>query len=163
MRRKDKEIVDIGDIEGIIKRAGTCHLGLVDGDEPYVVPLNFGYENRALYFHWALKGRKLEIIQKNDKVCFEIDIDIEPVVVEKTCGGHYCAIKYRSVIGTGRARILEDDEEKAHGLAVLTRHYYATISQPHTEDDCSFSKSALDSVLMVKVDIDSISGKKSGY
>lgn len=163
MRRKDKEISDINEIEGVIKRAGICRLGLVDGNKPYIIPLNFGYENRTLYFHWALQGRKVDIIKKNNRVCFEIDIDVKPIIVKKTCGGRYCANKYRSVIGTGRARILEDDKEKAHALSVMTRHYYNTIMRPCSECDCDFSKSALHSILMVRIDVDDITGKKSGY
>jgi len=152
MRRKDKEIADIGEIEGIIKRAGICRLGLVDGDEPYIIPLNFGYENRALYFHWALKGRKLELIRKNSKVCFEIDTDVEIVNVETPC---HSVVKYRSVIGVGRAYILEDDEEKSHGLNLITKQY--------TKGDFSFPKSELEKTLVVRVDIESVTGKKSGY
>ena len=71
MRRKDREITDINEIETIIKRATHCQIGLVDNDEPYVVPVNFGYERNALYFHGALEGRKVELIQKNNKVCLE--------------------------------------------------------------------------------------------
>jgi len=152
MRRKDKEITDIGEIEEIVRRAGICRLGLVDGDEPYVVPLNFGYEDRALYFHWALEGRKFEIIQKNNKVCFEIDTDVEIVNVETPCDS---VVKYRSVIGVGRACILEDDEEKSHGLSLIMKQY--------SEGDFSFPKSELDKTLVVKVDIKSVTGKKSGY
>jgi len=164
MRRKDREITDRREIEEIIKRASVCRLGFVDDDQPYVIPLNFGYEKNALYFHWALEGRKVELIKKNNKVCFEIDIDVQPAALtRKGCGGYYCTTKYRSVIGTGRAYILDNDKEKAHGLGVLVRHYYAVISKPYVEEECDFSKANLDSVLVVKVEIESMTGKKSGY
>jgi len=164
MRRKDKEITDIKEIEDTIKRASVCRLGMVDGDEPYIVPLSFGYEKNALYFHWALEGRKLEVIKRNNKVCFEVDIDVAPAsLTKKGCGGYYCHTQYRSVIGVGRAYILENAEEKAHGLGVLVRHYYSAVGKPYSESDCDFSQKNLDSVLVVKVEIDSLTGKKSGY
>ena len=147
-----REITDINEIEGIIRRASICRIGLVDGDEPYLVPVCFGYERSALYFHGALAGRKVELIRKNSKVCFEIDTDVEIVNVETLCDA---VVKYRSVIGVGRAYILEDDEEKSHGLNLIMRQY--------TEGDFSFPKSELDKTLVVKVDIESITGKKSGY
>ena len=151
MRRKDKEITDIDEIERIIKKAIRCRIGLVDNDEPYIVPVCFGYERDALYFHGASEGRKVELIKKNNKICFEIDTDVEVVKAEKTCSW---TMKYRSVIGVGKACILEKDEEKSHGLRVIVRQY--------TEGDFSFPKK-LDSVLVVRVDIESITGKKSGY
>lgn len=152
MRRKEKEIIDIDEIERIIKKAICCRIGLVDTDEPYVVPVSFGYERNALYFHSALEGRKVELIKKNNKICFEIDTDVEVAKARKPCGW---TMKYRSVIGVGRAYILENDEEKSHGLKLIMRQY--------TEGNFSFPKSTLDSVLVVRVDIGSITGKKSGH
>ncbi len=152
MRRKDKEITDIDEIERIIKKAIRCRIGLVDSDEPYVVPVSFGYERNALYFHSALEGRKVELIKKNNKICFEIDTDVEVVKDKKPCAW---TMKYRSVIGVGRAYILENDEEKSHGLKLIMKQY--------TEGNFSFPKSVPDSVLVVRVNIGSITGKKSGY
>lgn len=152
MRREEKEITDIAEIEKVIKKATCCRIGLVDDDEPYVVPVCFGYERNAIYFHGALEGRKAELIKKKNKVCFEIDTDVAVVKSEKPCGW---TMKYKSVIGVGRASILENDEEKAQALKLIMQQY--------SEDEFSFSNSALDSVLVVKVNIESITGKQSGY
>ncbi len=152
MRRKEKEITDIDEIERVIRRAIHCCIGLVHNDEPYIVPVSFGYERDALYFHGALEGRKVELIKKNNKVCFEIDTDVEPVKSEKPCDW---TMKYRSVMGVGRAYIVENDEEKIYGLRLIMKQY--------SEGEFSFPKSRLDSVLVVRVDIGSITGKQSGY
>jgi len=143
------KITDIDEIEGIIRKALICRLGLVDNDEPYVVPVCFGYERGALYFHGSLKGRKVELIKKNNKVCFEMDIDAELEKSEDPCDW---AMKGKSVVGVGRASILESDEEKSYALRLIMGHY--------SEGDFSFPESALDSVLVVRVDIRSITGKK---
>jgi len=152
MRKKDKEITDIKEIERIIKKAIRCRIGLVDNGEPYVVPVSFGYEKNALYFHGALEGRKVELIKKNNQICFEIDTDVKVVRSEEPCKW---AMKYRSVIGVGRAYILESDEEKCHGLRLIMKHY--------SGDEFSFPKPKLDKTLVVKVNIRSITGKQSGY
>ena len=152
LRRKDKEITDINEIGKIIKKATVCRLGLVDGDEPYVIPVCFGYEGNALYFHSALEGRKIELIKRNNKVCFEIDTDAELLRDEQACG---FTMKYRSVIGIGRAHILDNDDEKIHGLNVLMKQY--------SEGEFSFSKEKLALALVVRVDIESITAKKSRY
>jgi nitroimidazol reductase NimA-like FMN-containing flavoprotein (pyridoxamine 5'-phosphate oxidase superfamily) len=117
-----------------------------------VVPVSFGYERNALYFHGALEGRKVELIKKNNQICFEIDTDVKVVKSEKPCGW---TMRYRSVIGVGRAYILESDEEKGHGLKVIMKQYAG--------GDFSFPKPKLDKTLVVKVDIRSITGKQSGY
>lgn len=152
LRRREKEITETGEIEKIIKKAQVCRLGLVDGDEPYVVPVFFGYEKNALYFHSALEGRKVELIKRNNKVCFEIDTDVEILSKEQACG---FTAKYRSAIGVGRAYILDNDNEKIHGLNVLMKQY--------AEGDFSFPKEKLDRALVVRIDIESITGKQSGY
>jgi nitroimidazol reductase NimA-like FMN-containing flavoprotein (pyridoxamine 5'-phosphate oxidase superfamily) len=152
LRRREKEITNIGEIEKIIKKAQVCRLGLVDGDEPYVVPVFFGYEKNALYFHSALEGRKIDLLKRNNKVCFEIDTDVEVITTERACG---FTAKYRSVIGVGRAYILDNDNEKIHGLNVLMKQY--------AEGEFSFPKEKLERALVVRIDIESITGKQSGY
>jgi len=153
MQRKDKELTDIKEIEKIINKADRCRIGLVDNDEPYVVPVCFGYERNTLYFHGALEGRKVELIRKNNKVCFEIDTDVEVIRrTEKPCDW---TMKYRSVIGMGGAHILESNEEKRHGLSVLMRHY--------TNSEFTIPENKLKSVLVVRIDIESVTGKTSGY
>ncbi len=152
MRRKEKEITDITEIERIIKKADICRIGLVNGDEAYIVPVCFGYEGKAVYFHGASEGLKMELIKKNNKICFEMDTDLEMEKMGNACSWE---MKYRSVIGVGRAHILESDEEKIHGLNVLMKQY--------SENEFSFPKKKLDSVSVVRIDIESINGKQSGY
>ncbi len=152
MRKKEKEITDPAEIEQIIKQARVCRLGLVDGSEPYVVPVCFGYENNAFYFHCAPEGRKLELIRNNNQVCVEIDTDVEITGAEKPCGW---STRYRSVIGVGRAHILEDEADKIRGLAVLMRHFGGKGPA------VAFEKA--DRTAVVRIDIETITGKKSGY
>jgi len=152
MRKKEREITDPGEIESIIRKAQVCRVAMVDGNEPYIVPVCFGYEKGALYVHGADVGRKIEILKKNNRVCFEMDADVEIRGAEKACK---FSLKYRSVIGMGKARFLEKDDEKARALNVIMKHY--------SDRDFTFSKPDLDSVLVWKIEIDSLSGKKAGY
>jgi nitroimidazol reductase NimA-like FMN-containing flavoprotein (pyridoxamine 5'-phosphate oxidase superfamily) len=144
-----RKITDIEEIEGIINKAIVCHIGLVDGDEPYVVPVCFGYERNALYFHSALKGRKVELIKKNNKVCFEMETDVEIKRAEEACDW---GIKYMSVIGVGRAYILEKEDEKSYALDLITKRYAG--------EALSFPKSELGKTLVMRVDIESVTGKQ---
>ena len=152
MRTKDREIAAVDEIEDVIKKATTCRIGLADNGEPYVVPICFGYERNALYFHSGLEGRKVEIIKRNSRVCFEMDADVEVVKDDKACDW---TVNYRSVMGVGRAAILQSDHEKSHGLGLIMKHYGSA--------DFNFPKSRLDKTLVVRIDIENMTSKKSGY
>lgn len=79
MRRSEKEITDKTQIDSIIFRSKVYRLGLSDEGQPYIVPLCFSYDGKALYFHCAKEGRKIDILRKNSNVCFEFDI-VEGIV-----------------------------------------------------------------------------------
>ncbi|MFH0768954.1 MAG: pyridoxamine 5'-phosphate oxidase family protein [Chloroflexota bacterium] len=151
MRRKDKEITDLEEIERIMKEAKVCHLGLIDDDEPYVVPVNFGYMKNHIYFHSALEGRKVSIIKKNNRVCFNIVSDIEVIDVPNSCEAR--VVKYKSVTGVGVANIVEDDEEKILGLK--------RIMQQNLLHEYDFPLERLDSTLVLRIDIHDVKGKQS--
>ena len=152
MRRKEKEITDIKDIEEIILKAKVCHLGLSLDDTPYVVPLSFGYKDKTIYFHSAKQGKKTDILKQNNKVCFEFDIDHELVKAEKGCNW---GMKFRSVIGFGKAYFIEDMEEKQKALDIIMQNY--------SDQTFEFLEKRLNNTLVGKIEIDQITGKKSGY
>lgn len=151
MRRSEREIKSLKEIEEIIQKAAVCHLGLADRSEPYIVPVNFGYKDKSIYFHSAREGRKIDLIKKNNNVCFEMETDFEIVGAEITCNW---GAKYRSVMGTGKAQILEADDAKLNGLKIITGHY--------GEGKFSVPKGNLDRVAVIKIDIEEMTGKKSG-
>ena len=152
MRRKDQEITDIAAIEDIIRKAQVCRLGLSENGRPYIVPLCFGYKDKTLYFHSAREGKKLDILRKNNNVCFEIDIDHELVRGKKACN---CSMKYRSVIGFGRAELLEDIEPKRRALNIIMQNYY--------EGFIKYADASIENTVIIKVDMESMTGKKLGY
>jgi nitroimidazol reductase NimA-like FMN-containing flavoprotein (pyridoxamine 5'-phosphate oxidase superfamily) len=152
MRRKDKEINNVSAIRDIIRNALICRLALSDDNSPYVVPLCFGYRDNTLYFHSSPEGRKIEILEKNSNVCFEFDIDHEVVQGEKACKW---SMKYRSVIGFGKASFVEDLEEKRKGLDAIMEHYSGR--------SFDYPEPALKATTIIKVEIESMTGKQSGY
>ena len=152
MRRGEKEIVDREQIDEIMNRANVCRIALCDDGAPYVVPVNFGYGGGCLYIHGAPEGTKLDIIRKNPKVAFEVDIDHALVVGEVPC---LYTFNYRSVVGFGTAAILEGAEEKRKGMDLIIRHYIGSV--PFYPDD------ALERSAVVKIEISSMIGRKSGY
>ena len=150
MRRKEREVKDKTEIERIIQKALVCRVALADGDSPYVVPVCFGFKDGAIYFHSTPEGKKIEILRKNNKVCFEMDIDTKVIEGEKGCEW---GIQYASVIGYGIASFVEDLEEKKHALRVLLRHY--------SDKTYEFPEPSLDKVTIVKIRVESMTGKKA--
>ncbi|XME02106.1 pyridoxamine 5'-phosphate oxidase family protein [Lachnospiraceae bacterium C1.1] len=123
MRRKDREITDIDKILKITADCKFLHMALFDGEYPYIVPLHYGYsydENEntfTFYMHGAKEGHKLDLIKENPNVCIEMETDVEPV----SGGDIPCKYgsTYASVIGRGTAELVEDVDEKIHGLTLL--------------------------------------------
>ncbi len=152
MRRKDKEISNLAAIEDIVRNSLVCRLGLAEKDQPYIVPLSFGFRDNNLYFHSAPKGKKIDMLRKNSKVCFEFDIDHEVVVDEQACRW---GMKYRSVIGFGRATIVEDMAEKIEGLDAIMDQY--------SDRSFVYPEVKLENTVIIKVEIESMTGKQSGY
>jgi nitroimidazol reductase NimA-like FMN-containing flavoprotein (pyridoxamine 5'-phosphate oxidase superfamily) len=150
LRRKEKEITDKSEIESIIRKSLVCRLGLADDGSPYIVPLCFGYKDNSLYFHSAKEGRKIEILKRNNDVCFEFDDNLEVQAGKAACDW---GMKYRSVIGYGTASFIEDPEEKRKALDVIMAQY--------ADGDFEYSEKLFEEALVIKVDISSMTGKKS--
>lgn len=152
MRRKDKEITDKKEIEKILKEAKICRIAFSENNKPYIVPVNYGYESNTLYFHSAKEGKKIDILGKNNFICFEVETDIEILEAEMPCEW---GMKYKSVIGTGRAYIINDIYEKKIGLNCIMRHYSENVN-------FDLPEKSLENVLVIKIEIEKTSGKKSG-
>lgn len=154
MRRKDREICERGKIEAILDRALICHLGLCYDNWPYVIPLNYGYEDGHLYFHGANEGKKIDIIKENPKACFQVENDVTLIPRPDKRSGFDQS--YRSVIGFGNIRIVEDFEEKRHALKVLAAHYCRQgVDIPRPDK-------LLEKVCVIDLEIIHMTGKERG-
>jgi nitroimidazol reductase NimA-like FMN-containing flavoprotein (pyridoxamine 5'-phosphate oxidase superfamily) len=152
MRRKEREITEAGAMEEIIRSAQVCRLAMSVDDQPYVVPLCFGYSDGCLYFHCAREGMKLDMVRKNERVCFECDVDHDLVMSESPCEW---GMKGRSVVGFGRASLIEAPEAKREALDVIMEHYRA-------KGPFSYKEKGFEKALIIKVEIDKMTGKKMG-
>ena len=150
MRRNDKEITDKKAIEDIILRSEVCKLAMCEENMPYIVPLCFGFKNNTLYFHSAPKGKKIEILKKNPNVCFEFEIFTQVIKSAKACKW---GMKYRSVIGFGKAGFIADDD--------LKRQAFDIIMSQYAEGSFIYEEALLKPTIIIKVEIHSMTGKQS--
>jgi len=150
MRRNDREITDRQAMEDIILRSTVCKLAMCDQDMPYIVPLCFGFKDNTLYFHSAPEGKKIEILKKNPNVCFEFEILTQVIKSSKACKW---GMKYRSVIGFGKAGFIAADDLKRNAFDIIMNQY---ADGPFTYEDA-----LVKSVVIIRVDIHSMTGKQS--
>lgn len=152
MRRKDREITDLKDIFGVIKKCDVIRIALFNGDYPYIVPLNFGCsydaENIEFYFHGAREGLKLELLEQNNHAAFEMDCSHRLITGTEAC--EY-TMEYESVCGTGLLEMVEGEEKRA-ALTVLMQQYSDAPS-------FTFPDRMVERIAVFKLKVRSITGK----
>ena len=153
LTRREREVTDLQEILGILDRGKIVQVGMIDGDRPYVVPMNYGYtmENGklTLYLHGATRGRKLDVLRKNPHVFVEIHTDLEPFEGPAAC---QYGIAYSSVMGEGVAEIVEDIEGKKDGLIKLMK--------TQTGKDFTFVDKMVGGVTVIKISVESYTAKR---
>lgn len=148
MRRKDKEITDTDAIASVIRKSTVCRLAMSDDGQPYVLPMSFGYKDGAVYFHCAPEGRKIDIVQKNPRVCIEFDVDCRLKTGDSACQwGFY----FQSAIAFGVAAFIEDAAEKRAALDIIMRHY--------SSEAFTYPDSAIDKIVVIRVAVTELTGK----
>jgi nitroimidazol reductase NimA-like FMN-containing flavoprotein (pyridoxamine 5'-phosphate oxidase superfamily) len=153
MRRKDRQITEIEAIRAILDKAKVLHLAMIDGARPYVVPMNYGYAladgRLTLYLHGAKEGRKLDVLQQNDRVAFVLETDVSLV----SGGDLPCkyGAAYASVMGEGRATILTDPAEKTDALTMLMK--------TQTGRNFYITEAMTDTVAVLRIDVEAFTAK----
>lgn len=146
MTRRERQVTDINEIIKILDKSKVLHLGLVDGDEPYVVPMNYGYtlenDKLTLWLHGATKGRKLDVMKANPKVFFSMECDLQPFEGEVACK---YGLGYSSLMGRGIAEIVEDVEIKKNALTFLMK--------TQTGGDFEFNDKLASVVSIIRIDV----------
>ena len=152
MTKRELQITDENQIRAILDTAKVLHLGMCVDNEPYVVPMNYGYclEDGKLvfYLHSAVQGKKLDMLGQNPNVFVELDCDREPFEGEKPC---QYGLAYSSVMGRGKARIIEDVEEKIRAMKLLMK--------TQTQKDFEFNERLVSIVAVIRIDVDEFTAK----
>lgn len=124
MRLCKREVTDPALIRKILEDCSVVRIGCQDSEGMFIVPLNFGYEyspekSIRLYIHSAKEGRKAEAFAGCPQVAVEMDCEDGLIKGDYACG---YSMAYRSIMGNGRVRKLEDDAGKVYGLRLLMEH-----------------------------------------
>lgn len=151
--KREREVTDINEIKEILDKSMIVHIGMIDGDEPYVVPMNYGYTledgELCIYLHGATVGRKIDIIRANPKVFFEMECDVEPFEGKVAC---QYGTTYASVMGRGTAEVLTDVDEKIDGLTKFMK--------TQTGKNFTFDEKMVSIVSVIKITAKDFTAKK---
>ena len=167
MRRNDREIKDSSVNAGtskvglfghptsavgqILQKADVCRMAMCADNVPYIVTMNFGLgkDGASLYFHSASEGKKIDILRKNNLVCFQVDIEHQFFLHSISCG---CSMAYQSVVGMGRISFVDDLSEKLRALQAIMTHYIK-------KSEHVFKEELVSRTLIMRLDIEEISAK----
>lgn len=161
MRLSKRQVKDRDVICAIIDAAQVLHVGTMDSDGMFIVPMNYGYEwpdddiFPTFYLHSAREGRKARAWDLSNGqgaiVALELDIDRGNIV-----GSYSCAYSrsYQSVMATGTVCPVEDGGERLHALQLLMAHAAPNEEVP------AFEPTALARVGIFRIDITELSAKE---
>ena len=146
MTKRERQVTDPDQILHILDTAKVLHLGLAVDNEPYVVPMNYGYTMEdgrlVIYLHSAVQGKKLDMIRANPRVFFEIDCDLMPFEGRVPC---QYGLVYSSIMGRGEACLVEDVEEKKRAMSILMK--------TQTGKDFTFEDRLVSIVAVIRIDV----------
>ena len=147
MRRANRQVTDLAEIQAALDDMKVARVGMFDGKQVYIVPLNHGFkmegEKIVFYLHTSKMGHKIDILKENPNVCIELDGRHELVNADAPCNHSYY---YVSLIGNGTAEFVEDMEEKEYALSLVMKHQTG-------KDGWQFEEKWVNAVCIFKVEL----------
>jgi uncharacterized protein len=155
MSMKHRSLTNIKEIEEIIKKCQVCHVGMVDPQgKPYIVPMNFGFQEGVIYLHSSRVGKKIRILESNPEVCIEFSTDYLLRYQNENVACSW-SMKYRSVLAYGRVTFIEDDLQKVNHLNLIMKNY--------TPKEFNYNPPSIREVCCWKVNVEKFEGRVFGY
>ena len=151
-RKENKHLTQEAEVRAILEQGNLLSLAMCSDGQPYVVPMNYGLHQGRIYMHTGIKGLKMEILAKNPRVSFTVYEGVEFVQAEQPCAWD---TKYRSVVGLGAARLVEDPAEKLVGLRAVAKACGYVGGEEMPEEKVRM-------VAVLCIEIDHLTGKHNG-
>ena len=139
-------------VEEIIARCDICFVGITDLEgNPYVIPMNFGYQEGVIYLHSGPTGSSIDMLAQNNHVCITFSTDHELVFQHPKVACSY-RMKAKSVICRGKVGFIEDMDSKREALNIIMKHY--------SSREFVYSDPAVRNVKIWEIPIDSVTAKE---
>jgi hypothetical protein len=153
IRRKEKAMTDPKEMAAVLRDAKHVTIAMSLNDEPYLVTLNHGYDERkrCIYFHCAREGKKVEILRTNNQVWGQ-------GLIDKGYQHGSCDHLFKTTQFYGKVTFVEDLEEKEQALRLMIKKL---DKNPDSVIKQQITAESLRRVLIGRIDISFMSGKKS--
>lgn len=141
-------------IEKVIRSCALCYVGMADENGiPYVLPMNFGYEDEIIYLHSAQEGHSISILENNPNVCITFCTHPELMWQDEEMACSY-RMRAGSVICHGKVYFEEEYNEKVKALDIIMRQY--------SDRSFNYSAPSVKNVKIWKVAVEKISAREFG-
>ncbi|MHA1680507.1 MAG: pyridoxamine 5'-phosphate oxidase family protein [Promethearchaeota archaeon] len=151
MRKRNRKIKEMAEVEAILKECRVCRLAMSKDNQPYVIPVNYGYENMVIFIHTGKEGMKMDFLKENDKVCIEVDRNCNLIAADSACKFSYA---YESVVAFGEVSIIDEPAGKRKALDIIMKHQTGT-------GGWEYNKPILDMVRLLQIPLHHVTGKRS--
>ncbi len=116
---QEKAAYDKQTVHAILDSALVAHVGFVQDGGPIVVPMIFGREDETIYLHGARKSRVVRLLEQTELACLNVTL-IDALVLARSAFNS--SMNYRSATIFGEPTLLDNDEDKLHGMRVISEH-----------------------------------------
>jgi hypothetical protein len=116
-RLPKRGVHDFKTIAAILDEGFFCHVGFVAHGQPYVIPTGYGRKGRTLYIHGSFASRMLNELAKGIPMCVTVTL-VDGLVLARS--GFHSSVNYRSVVVLGKAKLVDDADEKAAVLEIIS-------------------------------------------
>jgi len=151
-RRPQRAAYDETSVYAILDAGILGHVGYSIAGQPFVTPTAYWREGRKLYWHGAAASRMLEATGAGLPVCLTAS-HLDGLVVGRSGFAH--SVNYRSVMAFGRARLIEDLNDKRAAMDRFIDRIYPgrpAVLRPASESE-------LKQIALVEMTIEEASAK----
>jgi len=151
-RVPQRGLYERGDIDPILDAGYICHVGFVEGDQPFVIPTIYGRDGDRLFLHGSPGSRLLRVARSGAPLCITVT-HLDGLVLARSLFHH--SMNYRSAVVFGRGTEVTDPDERLHGLRVLSDQ----ACPGRWEDAREANAEEMRQTMVVAVTIEDVSGK----
>jgi nitroimidazol reductase NimA-like FMN-containing flavoprotein (pyridoxamine 5'-phosphate oxidase superfamily) len=122
-------------VEAILDEGLTCHLGFLDGGQPFVIPMLHARVGDIVYLHGASSSRLVRTVAAGAAVCLTVTL-VDGLVLARSAFHH--SLNYRSAVVLGHPRVVEPETERLRALEAFVERLvpgrWADVRMPSPQE-----------------------------
>ena len=116
---REKGAYDRSTVHGILDSGLFASVGFIQDGGPVVVPMIYGRDGETIYLHGARKARVIRFLESTETICLNVT-HVDGLVLARSAFNS--SMNYRSVTVFGTPSLIENREQKLHGMRVISEH-----------------------------------------